>query len=182
HQQSGAGPNGAIGERSDAGAQCCLVGDESDEDLMREWTRMAVEEWRAIRSLHDVASVCLAVEEVEKVRAARLEVVDKERRQRQAEVEDSIITMREARLEALGEEMRAEQERMREELNEWCDEERTARMRSMQEDFERRTAELEEKLEDHKRALRERVANLDESQRRAIELLVKVGRPAGGAE
>ncbi|KAF4659404.1 Prefoldin subunit 4 [Perkinsus olseni] len=162
-----------FGDTINLGAQCCLIGEDRDEDLMREWTRMAVEEWRAIRSLYDVASVCLAVEEVERVRAARLEAVDKERRQRQAEVEDSLIAMRVTRMETLGEEMRAEQERMRDELNEWCVEERTARMRSMQEDFERRTAELEEKLEDHKRALRERVADLGESQRRAIELLVK---------
>ncbi|KAF4740959.1 Prefoldin subunit 4 [Perkinsus olseni] len=162
-----------FGDTINLGAQCCLIGEDSDEDLMREWTRMAVEEWRALRTLRDVASACLAVEEVERARAARLEAVDKESRQRQAEVEDSLITMREARMEALEEEMRADQERMREELNEWCAEERTARMRSMQEDFERRTAELDEKLEDHKRALKERVADLDESQRRAIELLVK---------
>ncbi|EER20378.1 hypothetical protein Pmar_PMAR010111 [Perkinsus marinus ATCC 50983] len=162
----------SVGGRSDADVQCCLIGGDED-DLIREWMGMAMEEWRGLRTLYMASSACIALEEIEAVRTARLAAIDSEVQRRHAELDDNIAIMKEARVVALEKEMKTEKERVVDELNEWCVEERTARMRSMLADFSRREAELDGRVRDHERALKERIADLDESQRRAIQLLVQ---------
>ncbi|KAF4660119.1 Prefoldin subunit 4 [Perkinsus chesapeaki] len=161
------------GQRREAEVQCELIGYDGGEKVRQEWAAMAVEERRSLEAVLLGEWRKKALREVERTRLEQMRAIDAEMRERMKEMEEEIVRVKEGRMARLREEIREEEERMREDLNEWCAAERSARTSSMAEDFERLKAELDGELEAHKRRLKERMAALSDSQRRAIDLLLK---------